>query len=191
MSRTEFLEAGWATAENRPSVGKTHVMFKNVPQKDNYQSTLQGRPVFRDRIHIVKIVADQFLTYDQPMQEEDKERYPEEWARWEQTKETRILGTPLDMAPFLSDTQKAEIRVLKIFTIEQLAGLPDSMAQRIMGFADIRRKAQTFVESGKDAELVARIKSESDEKVAALQAQLDEMRLQMAEMKGGKKAKAE
>ena len=191
MSRTGFEEAGWATAEMRPSVGKTHVMFKNVPYKDNYQSGQLKRPVFKDRVHIVKIVADQFLTYDQPVTEKDKEEFPEEWARWEATKETRILGTPIDTAPFLSDTQKAELKSLKFFTIEQLAGAPDGMAQKIMDFGNIRRKAQGFVDSGKDAEMVSRIKSESDEKVAALQAQLDEMRLMMQEMKSGKKAKAE
>src|SRR6187431_38625 len=110
MSRTGFEEAGWATAEMRPAVGKTHVMFKNVPFKDEHQSRIQKRPVFKDRIHIVKIVADQFLTYDQPVTEKDKDEFPDEWARWEQTKETRILGTPIETAGFLSDTQKAELK---------------------------------------------------------------------------------
>lgn len=156
--------------------GRTAVTFHNVQKKDEYQSKLQERPVFKEVTHIVKILpGDQSLVYDQPVTEKDKEMYPDEWARWERTKENRIPGTPLDMWPAIGDTQKAEFKAMNIRTVEEFANLPDSVAIKIMGFNALRDKARAFIASGKDAELIGRIRAESDAKVAGLEAKMKEM----------------
>ncbi len=176
MSTTEFEQASWATDAFRPVNGKTAVMFRAVQKKDNFQTTQQGRPVFREVIHIVKIPADQMLRIDQPVTEADKEEYPAEWARYMATKETRVLGTPIENWHAITDTQKAEFKAMGVHTIEQFASLPDSWGIKMMGFDRWRQMARTFVESGKDAELVSRIRKEADDKAAEMQAQIDELK---------------
>ncbi len=186
MSTTEFLEASWATDGFRPVNGKTVVMFRAVQKKDNFQTTAQGRPVFREVIHIVKIPADQMLRIDQPVTEADKEEYPAEWARYVATKETRVLGTPIDNWHAITETQKAEFKAMGVQTIEQFASLPDSWGIKMMGFDRWRQMARTFVESGKDAELVSRIRKEADDKAASMQAQIDELKAMLSDHKGRK-----
>ena len=171
--------AYWADPAFKPVSGKTVVFFRAVQHPDKYQSDLQKRPVFREKIHIVKITADVKLRIDRPVRETEKEEFALEWAQWEKTRESRVLGTSVESAPFLSDTQKEEFRAMKIFTVEQLAGLPDITLQKIMGGYDLRKKAQLFIESGKDAEIIGQIRAESQLQIDALKAELAEMRQMM------------
>jgi hypothetical protein len=144
--------------------------------------------VFREVIHIVKIPADQMLRIDRPVSEADMEEYPAEWARYQATKETRVLGTPIENWHSITETQKAEFKAMGVHTIEQFASLPDSWGVKMMGFDRWRTMARTFVESGKDAELVSRIRKESDDKAAEMQAQIDELKA-MIEAQAGNRNK--
>jgi hypothetical protein len=185
MSNTTFQEAAWSNTADavRPAQGKLVVMFRNVQKKNAFESKRQNRPVFVEMTHIVKIPADQFLKIDRPVTQEDIDEFPLEWERWEKTKETRVLGTPLDMWHAITDTQKAEFRAMNVFTVEQFANLSDTFGAKIMGFNELRKKAQVFVESGKDAELVSRIREEANAEVTAMRKELEELK---AMMKKGK-----
>lgn len=157
--------------------GKLIILFKNVQKKMEMESKLQGRPVFKEVTHIVKIVpGDQRLQIDRPMRETDMEEFPVEWARWCQTKENKIPGFPIENWPALSDTQKAELKAMKIHTVEQMANLSDAILQNFRGGGDLRAKAKIFLEAGKDAELIGAIRKEAAAKEAAMQAQIDELR---------------
>lgn len=181
MSR-EFIEAGWATdAWQKPQTGKTVVMFRKVATQNAFKSEEQKRPVFDEKIHIVKIPADQFLRIDRPVRPEDKVEYAAEWAAWERSQETKPLGIGIDYAHFLTDTQKAEFKAMGVLTIEQLAELPDIQAQKIMGAKTLIQKAQVFLAAGRDAELVAKLKSEHASELASLKAQMDELKAMLEE----------
>lgn len=181
MSR-DFQEAGWANdAWQKPQAGKTVVMFRLVPTKNEFKSTEAGRPIYEDKLHIVKIPADQFLKIDRPIKEAEARReYPAEWAAWERSQETKPLGISIDFAHFLTESQKLEFKAMQILTIEQLAELPDSY-QGIMGMRTYRQKAQVFLASGKDAELVSKIKAEAASEINALKAQMEELRAMLEE----------
>src|SRR5688572_30317571 len=171
------FESGWTNESFKPVKGKTVVMFRAVQKKDNFESAKQKRPVFKEMIHIVKIPADPKLRIDRPVRDEDKEEWPNEWAQWERTRQSRVLGTPIEHWPSISETQKEEFKASKIYTVEQFAGLPDSHASVIgMGFNELREKARLFITQGKDAEIVGKIRKEAAEREASLQKQLDELR---------------
>jgi hypothetical protein len=186
----DFEQAGWANDAFRPETGKTKVMFRTVQKKDNFQTLEQKRPVFKEVVHIVKIVADPKLRIDRPVREADKEEWPREWAQWEKTRESRILGTPIESWPAISDTQKEEFRAMKLYTVEQVAGLPDSAQNMIgMGFNGLREKAKLFVTQGlNETQTVAKIRAEMSEEKAAMQKQLDEMKAMLESLTAPKKA---
>ena len=181
MSSAEFASAGWANDSLRPEIGRVRVMFHAVQKKMEKASADAGTPIFKEVIHITKIPADQFLRIDRPLRETDKEEFAAEWENWQKTRENRIIGLPIEHWPSISDTQKAEFRAMNIVTVEQFAGLPDGFGQRIQGFHDLRRKALAFVESGKDAELLAKAKAEADEREARLKAEIAELRAMIEE----------
>lgn len=183
MNPEQFVEAGWATESwQKPTQGKLAVIFHREQVPHPFKSAEQGRPVFVEKIMITKIPADQHLRVTRPMRESDKYEFEAEWAHFQRTGESRVLGTPIKHWHAISDTLKKEFEASGIQTVEQLAQAPDSFIQKWMGGSDLRRKAQVFVESGKDAELVAKIKAESEQKVNALEAKLAELTAQVEQL---------
>lgn len=181
-----------------PTVGRELVSFRTVQKKDEFQSKHQERPVYKEITHIViRTAGDSTQVLDIPVTEAYKQRYPQEWARWQQTRQNQIPGFPIENWPALTDTQKAEFKAMNIFTLEQFVNMPDSHGQKIMGFNDLRRKAKVFLEAGKDAELLGRIRQEAETAVAAerekreaLERQVAEMKEAFAKMKEREKARA-
>ncbi len=190
MSADPFKNAGWATEVfAKPSTSKLAVFFHRKQFPNRFESERQNRPVFIEKIMITKIPADPNLRVTRPIRSRDKQEFAEEWAAFERTNESRVLGTPIEMWHAISDTQKAEFKAAGITTIEQVANMPDSMAQKYMGGSQLRQKAQVFIESGKDAELVAKIKAEANAEIETLKTQMAEMKamLEAATAPAGKK----
>jgi len=176
--------AGWTNEsfmeDNR---GKMAVFFHAVQVKNNFKTEMEKRPIFEERIFLKKLVpGDSTLVVDRPMREIDKEDYPIEWARFEQKKEQKSDGTPIDAWMAINDTQKAEFKALHIFTIDQFAKLPDSAGNKIMGFNDLRTKARAFIGAAQDSQMMDRIRAETDEKLKAQEVEMSELRAMIAEL---------
>ena len=176
--------AGWTNEsfmeDNR---GKMAVFFHAVQVKNNFKTEMEKRPIFEERIFVKKLVpGDSTLVVDRPMRETDKEDYPIEWARFEQKKEQKSDGTPIDAWMAINDTQKAEFKALHIFTIDQFAKLPDSAGNKIMGFNDLRTKARAFIGAAQDSQMMDRIRAETDEKLKAQEVEMSELRAMIAEL---------
>ena len=182
--------AGWTNEsfmeDNR---GKMAVFFHAVQVRNNFKSDAEKRPIFEERIFIKKLVpGDSTLVVDRPMREQDMEDYPIEWARYEQKKEQKVAGTPIDAWMAVSDTQKAEFKSLNIFTIDQFANLPDVAGDKIMGFNDLRSKARAFIMAAQDSQMMDKIRAEMDKKLEAQEAELAELRA-MINKKAGRPKK--
>ena len=182
--------AGWTNdnfmEDNR---GKMAVFFHAVQVRNNFKSDAEKRPIFEERIFIKKLVpGDSTLIVDRPMREQDMEDFPIEWARFEQKKEQKVAGTPIDAWSAVSETQKAEFKALNIFTIDQFANLPDVAGNKILGFNDLRSKARTFIMAAQDSQMMDKIRAEMDKKLEAQEAELAELRA-MINKKAGRPKK--
>ena len=173
--------------------GKMAVFFHTVQVQNNFKTMTEKRPIFEEKIFLKKLVpGDSTLVVDRPMREQDVEEYPIEWARFEQKKEQRVSGTPIDVWSVLSETQKAEFKALHIFTIDQFAQLADSVGNKIMGFNDLRDKARAFIAAAKDSAVFDKIRAETDAKLAQQEeemAQLRELVNQLTAKKSGRPKK--
>jgi hypothetical protein len=176
--------AGWTNEswmeDNR---GKMAVFFHAKQVQNAFKTVQENRPIFEEKIFLKKLVpGDSTLIVDRPMRPADIEEFPIEWARFEQKKENRVAGTPLDAWPVLSETQKAEFRALNIFTIDQFAQLPDSVGNKIMGFNDLRDKARTFILAAKDSVMMDNVRAETEKIMQAQAAELAELRAMIGEL---------
>ena len=173
--------------------GKMAVFFHTVQVQNNFKTMTEKRPIFEEKIFLKKLVpGDSTLVVDRPMREQDVEEYPIEWARFEQKKEQRVSGTPIDVWSAISETQKAEFKALHIFTIDQFAQLADSVGNKIMGFNDLRDKARAFIAAAKDSAVFDKIRAETDAKLAQQEeemAQLRELVNQLSAKKSGRPKK--
>ena len=173
--------------------GKMAVFFHTVQVQNNFKTMTEKRPIFEEKIFLKKLVpGDSTLVVDRPMREQDIDEYPIEWARFEQKKEQKVSGTPIDVWSAISETQKAEFKALHIFTIDQFAQLADSVGNKIMGFNDLRDKARAFIAAAKDSAVFDKIRAETDAKLAQQEeemAQLRELVNQLSAKKSGRPKK--
>ena len=180
--------AGWTNdnfmEDNR---GKMAVFFHAVQVKNNFKSDVEKRPIFEEKIFIKKLVpGDSTLVIDRPVRETDIEEFPVEWARFEQKKEQKVAGTPIEAWAIISDTQKAEFKAMHIYTIDQLANLPDNAGDKIMGFNDLRTKARAFIAAAQDAAMFDKIRAETDAKLAQQEEEMAQLRALVTELSAKK-----
>jgi len=167
--------------------GKMAVFFHTVQRQNNFKTIAEKRPIFEEKIFLKKLVpGDSTLVVDRPMRETDIDEYPVEWARFQQKKEQRVAGTPIDAWAILSDTQKAEFKALHIYTIDQFAQLADSAGNKIMGFNDLRDKAKAFIAAAQDSQMFDKIRSETDAKLAQQEEEMAQLRALVNELSAKK-----
>lgn len=166
-------------ANNMARLGddKLYVRFYNRPMKDEEKSKEAGRSIFKDVVFInIKIPGDKNNDVNRMAFPEDYQRFPVHFERFKKNQE-QVIGTPLNALPFLTEAQVTEYATIFIKTVEQLAGMSDVNCQKFMGSIEHKQKAQAWLDSFKGAE---RLREEFEEqrkadqeKMAAMQAQLD------------------
>jgi hypothetical protein len=180
--------AGWTNdsfmEDNR---GKMAVFFHAVQVKNNFKSDVEKRPIFEEKIFIKKLVpGDSTLVIDRPVRNTDIEDFPVEWARFEQKKEQKVAGTPIEAWAIISETQKAEFKAMHIYTIDQFANLADNAGDKIMGFNDLRTKARAFIAAAQDAAMFDKIRAETDAKLAQQEEEMAQLRALVTELSAKK-----
>lgn len=157
------------------------VTFYSKPIQNNFESTRQGRPIFADS-DMVRIMTpgNQLNIIDTLAREEHKQRFPIQWARYQNKSGEQLVGTPVDQWPPLTRAQAEELKGLKFFTVEQIAGCSDEQAQRMgMMGPTLRKQAAAWLAKASDMSLVtaqaAELKKRDDE-LAAMKAEMAELR---------------
>ena len=190
----------YQTDTNSPD-SRLNVKFYQKAIQNNFKSNLEGRPIMEMRDFIlIEVPGNQTLSIDTFAQDEDKKRFPIEWARYQNEKtDGDIEGTLLNDWPVLNAATAAELKHFKFYTVEQIANASDAqlntigMAAGMSPFA-LRDKAKAFLSSAKDTALVqqqADELSKRDEIIARMEAQIAELASQANKPKAKAKAKVE
>jgi hypothetical protein len=151
------------------------VMFYSKPIENEFQSMAQGRPIFEDRDFVrIFVPGDPTTVVDTFVREDHKARFPLHWAHYQNKHggDSKEIGTPLSHWPRLQPSQVEELRALKFYTVEAVAGAADAQLQRIGMVAGMspyafRDAAVRFLALAKDdskaAEVEARAKALEEE----------------------------
>lgn len=170
------------------------VRFYRKPIEIKDETIAQGRPIFRDADWVtIMTPGDQLNIIDTVAQDRHKARFPVQWAKYQNKVggEEVISGTPIDHWPLVSMSQAEELKGIKFHTVESIANCSDQQLQRIGMIAGMsphafRDKARAFLNLAKDsaeiearnAELAqlkeenAKIKAETDARLAQMQEQM-------------------
>jgi hypothetical protein len=99
-------------------------------------------------------------------------RFPREFAAFKRGEERAAIGTPVDEWTAISRSRAAELKAMNVFTVEEYAGLPDNLLQKMgMGSRAEREKARAFLASaseGAETSAMATRLAELEELVARL-----------------------
>ena len=127
-----------------------YVRFFYHPHHDPEASVAQGRPIYQDREYVEIIVpGDKTTSVVRPVRDQDKMRFARQYQSFKSNQVQTNFGTPLEAWPGITRAQCEELKYFKIFTVEQLANMPDSIAQRFMGVNSLRARAKDFLEASK------------------------------------------
>lgn len=202
-------------ADNRLQVR----FYKRAIQQEQ-ASLEAGRPIFKDFdfVHIC-VAGDSLTEIDTYALGSHKTRFPIQWANYmnrQGAHDEEVVGTPVTEWPIVSKSQAEELRALKFYTVESIASASDQHLQRIgmaagMSPFAFRDKAKAFLNlatnaaetdkreheinalkeelAKKDLE-TAKIKAETDAKLAQMQDQMAAILVAVGEKKPRKKAVA-
>jgi hypothetical protein len=181
---------------------RLQVRFYKKPVHQEQESLDAGRPIYKefDFVHIC-VAGDTLTEIDTYALENHKLRFPIHWANYQNrvgASDVEVVGTPVSEWPLVSKSQAEELRAIKFFTVEAIANASDQQLQR-MGMAagmspfTFRDKAKAFLnlainsaetdkreteinalkeELAKKELETAKIKAETDAKLALMQEQM-------------------
>lgn len=158
---------------------RLYVTFKTEPVLNPSASTKAGRPIYDD-VDMITIhspgskltsIVDHAKRYTQ-----GRPILAAKYRDWKSGQVASAGGTPLENFPFLftKPSMIAELKYRNIFTVEQLATLPDSGKQTIMGGHELSQKAADWIAStaanavDEEKEALKKRLAEMEEKIAKL-----------------------
>jgi len=181
------------------------VRFYRKPIEIKDETIAQGRPIFKDADWIqIMTPGYQLNVIDTIARDNHKARFPQQWAAYQNKigNQEEIVGTPVSAWPLVSMSQAEELKGIKFHTVESIANCSDQQLQRIGMIAGMsphafREKARTYLNLAKDtaevdaknAELAqlkeenAKIKAETDAKLAQMQEQMAALLAAVSEKK--------
>ena len=173
---------------------RLQVRFYKRPVKQDDASNEAGRPIYKefDFVHIC-VAGDTLTEIDTYALENHKTRFPLHWAAYQNklgADDAGYEGTPLTEWPLVSKSQAEELRAMKFHTVEAVANASDQQLQRIgmaagMSPYAFRDKAKAFLN-------LATVSAETDKREAeinALKEELAKKELETAKMKAETDAK--
>lgn len=173
MAYLSELDEGDSSADDK----RLHVRFHMHPRKDEDRSTKEGRPIFADTEYVeITVPGDKGNQIDRPARDDDRQRFPRQYAAFKSGKGETHNGTPLSEWPQVTRSQVEELAYFRVKTVEQLAELSDGNARNVGPILALRQKAKDFLEKAKGGAVESRLRAELDErdsKLAAMQAQID------------------
>ena len=188
-------------SDSRDADSRLAVKFYKRAMKLENESNEAGRPIFKDYDFVRIMVAGDTLTeIDTYARDSHKQRFPKQWLQYQATQDSssEMIGTPVEEWTLISQSQAQELRGIKFMTVESIANASDLQLQRIGMIAGMsphafRDKARTFLnlaeetaeatkrteeinqlkqELAKKDEETAKIKAETDAKLALMQEQM-------------------
>lgn len=149
-----------------------HVEFYTDTVENPAKTREENRPIFEEREFVrirfpgdtkrelVAPAHEVHYVQDARMQMTYAEQYPEHYKAFQAGAASQIIGTPVDLATFLTPPQKAEFKAVNIHTIEQLAELGDREIAKLGPHArPLVEQAKTFIASASESAEVAALKA--------------------------------
>lgn len=174
------------------SNGPAHGRFYRRAVVDQTATQEAGRPIYVERPYVlITVPGDKTNQPDRPVREEDKRRWPREWAAFENDRpQEGVSGTLLSAWGALSQARIEELRYFKVLTVEHLAGVSDGLLPNLGAQARREREmAKAFIESAKSNAPLLKVQAElasRDADIAALRAALKEQGDRLEDVAEGK-----
>lgn len=157
--------------------------FHLRPVKNNFRSKQEGRPIWENREYVEMLIPGNTTERPcMPVRQEHKDRWPDQYDRFIKKQEQGFDGTPLEQWPIMDPARVSALKDSNIYTVDQLAQLPDGQGKSVgPDFHELKQKAQKFLGAAEN--------SANDQKIEDLQARLEALEAENAELRQNQKKK--
>lgn len=158
----------------QPNGPQPHVTFYPKALQQNYDSLLQGKPIFKSVVMVKVIQPGERDILDRMATKEDAQRWPNEYRAYCEGREDAPNGIPLAVLfPHHGDVVQA-LQFHRIFTVEQLAHLNDTQKQNLgMGGYEWSQKAQRYLEALSAGQGFAKLEHANERQAIEIKRQQD------------------
>lgn len=170
------------------------VQFDSRKELMGKKSEEAGHPVYEMRDYVtIRVPGDTLNVVVRPVTPSDKARFPRQWAHYQNTRESGAVdGWALEEWPMVNAAQVEELKYRKCFTVEQLAGMPDGIAQSLgMGYLDLKHKAITALRRASEGTDELKQRDEIIQKQAEALAAMEERLAKLEASRPGRRPKQE
>lgn len=166
--------------------GSLYVRFYTRMVENHNATVEEGRRIREPRDYVIIMTpGGKNSIIDRPVTDQDSSRFADKYEQFKKNEEQRQAGTPLMAWTAVTEAQARDLEINNIFTVEQLAEMPDVACQRIMGGNNLKAKAKQFIDRAKEDAPFAQLQQEVDKREdenAVLRDQIEKMNATMAEM---------
>lgn len=178
---TQF--AGEKISGNRVLHGGNTDLIVSFYMEAEYQtgeSETQGRPIYKDVPYIwIRFPGDKTRERKRRAKPADKHEWPRQWAAFESQTEEVHEGTPIEEWGPVSRSLALNLKGMNIFTVENLAAVPDASLHNLgHGARTLRDKAQSWLKATEGSAEVMALRKQNED----LKADLELMKQQIAEL---------
>lgn len=152
------------------------VLFSRRAVQNEWKSRETGKPVF-ESADFVRIQQPGERDYvERPVRDDDRVRWPRQWAAYESQQQQAPDGTPLDLMFPAEPHIPATLKQIQILTVEHLAGASEAAISRMgMGARSWVTRAKAYLETaerGAAFHQMERQLEDKDERIKTLEAQV-------------------
>lgn len=123
-----------------------------------------GHEVYKDVVYIKIITPGSKDEVHRRANEKDKQRFPREWALFEQSRGDEVAGFRLEHWAAATKAQVQTLKAANCHTVEQLAALGDQALSYLgMGFRKLQTQAKAFLEHAKGEAVTNKLAAENEE----------------------------
>jgi hypothetical protein len=153
-----------------------HVEILPKEFKDEQASRENGYPIFKSKPYIkIHHPGGHDITF-RALTEDDKARFPQHWAMYQQLGETATVGMPLEKFPGLTREEVEALKYHKIFSVEQLANSGETAIEKLGPKGpEWREAAKAYLEDAANTSLARK----QAEEIASLREEIQLTRDQM------------
>lgn len=183
-----------AAASTAEDDRKLYVRFYMEPVYQEAESIIKERKIYKDTEYIeIRIPGDKQTCIQRQVFPNDRSRFPQQYARFQQGQADQTVGTPLSVMPSIPESKVKEYEFFHIKTVEQLAECADNAnAAAVMGFNSDKAAAKKFVSVAENAAPVEELKKQleqRDELLSKMAARLEALEADKVDAKPAAKTK--
>jgi len=133
------------------------------------ESRKQAREIYKDALYIqIQIKGQKNQIRDRKATKEDEQDFPTAWHNWQNKETSAINGTPSTALPGVGPSLAIELQTLGLYTVEDIAKLPDSAMDKFRGAQLLRQRAIAYLKASEVVpEKTIEIKIEEEDPVDA------------------------